>query len=163
MGGLNQVLLGPLTRRPFDAAALGTLGSERGSGGAALRPLHCRGASVIRRPRLCPQRKCTWLWAGQVERSRAGTPRRGKNKQAGVGGGGGVESRHFLRRRALPSSRTSSIMLPEATAGRFDLIGQWKILQVLNHPDDGDNSWIISHTEEDSCVTDTFKGFCIHA
>lgn len=30
MGGLNQVLLGPLTRQPFDAAALGTLGSERG-------------------------------------------------------------------------------------------------------------------------------------
>lgn len=52
-------------------------------------------------------------------------------------------------------------------AGRFNPTGQWKILQVLNHPGDGDasqshNSWSVSRTEEDCCVSVTFKSFCIH-
>lgn len=65
MGGLNQAHLSPLTHSLFDGAA-----SRTGAGEGA----QCSTAPGQRDPgaRLCPQRKCTWLWVGQVERSRAG-------------------------------------------------------------------------------------------
>lgn len=48
MGGLNKVLLGPLTHGLFDAAAFRTWASEGAQCGVALRPLYCHGVSGIR-------------------------------------------------------------------------------------------------------------------
>lgn len=63
----------------------------------SLRDMSCWGSSAQHGPgtaplprsqrdpgaRLCPQRKCTWLWVGQVERSQAGDRGEIKNKQTG--------------------------------------------------------------------------------
>lgn len=72
MGGLNQVLLGPLTRHLFDAAAFGTWGPLSGLSVARPWDRSTAAESAWSGARLCPQRKCTWLWVGQVERSHAG-------------------------------------------------------------------------------------------
>lgn len=63
-GGLNQVLLGPLTREFFDAEAIRTWASEGAQCGAALGPGYCPRDSGIWVHAFCPLRKCTWLWVG---------------------------------------------------------------------------------------------------
>lgn len=91
-------------------------------------------------------------WRGHTQ----GPPRRAKSKQAW---GWRDESRHFLRRRALPSSR-AGIMWPEGGKVESDwTTGDSESVKSLHQADDGDKLWIISHPVEDSCV---FRGFGIH-
>ena len=82
-GGLNQVLLGPLTRGLFDAGAFRTQGSEGAQCGVALGPRPLPGSQRDSGTCLCPQRKCTWLWVGPGERSHTGSMGRDENKQSG--------------------------------------------------------------------------------